>query len=739
MLPEHSTESQLTNSRSHNFSKASINTEFPEGEYSFAESEPLSSISLSSEHDTSSEYSDSSKQLMENMVDSEFFSNRMFFARENFAEARDFPRKRMLTEAEADEYLFSSLKVCSGQLDFFSAAENASGSLCCEILYKISLWAAMCFTNSKTPKNIINYEKLFAKANIKQMKNPYFKAKVHSRLFFAGLALYASEKAIQIGERDFVSDWVLANCYNAHSFICSRVIPSEPAWDSDFEKVMKLRDVPNRNGLLMQFVNMYLKAKKYPQAINALNALVRRKVLNVNVYSSLGYAYTKLGNIKTAIEWYNKCFPFALSKSERKNIPIEKVDFPGMPFGEKARFCRNLTETYSALASIEIKSGNFDSAQECLENALYFERDNNPALCLYGDLCLLKGDFDKAISLYKQSLQVCPDQREIILKTRKLLLHCGKSEDAYSTLSKYLSNIPESYSTKFLFAQACIMTGRLIEAETCLHECIRLMPSKSEPYIFSALFQVSQNRWNSAEKLISKALSFADSYEANLVSGFIELRECPSRECLHLLSKTDPSSDNLLAPIPEFWKTLENELRQKATEKGYDVRSESASDVYSADDSSEYSTLDEFSATSLFFSDSSDNSSTHSTEFSSEEQPLSELSFQNNDNSDLCLSSDGSHKTSSLKSVSDISEQPMQSKSFPNLDIPKRSVSFDSADLESAEKNKTAIKSALSFPQLSGSIPSPSASAERKRPQSARSCAAHNREKFDSVASKRGF
>lgn len=201
----------------------------------------------------------------------------------------------------------------------------------------------------------------------------------------------------------------------------------------------------------IQLAEALEKIGRNKEAIKEYKALLKRidKADSLQIYKSLGYLYTKTGELESAISFYLKAAEldrqdgnlyYNLSYLYEQARQKEKADF----YLDKALSLKpGDVEGHLKLAQSLIDRGTFEKAEEYLSDILEKSPKSMKAMLLMAQVAERRGDKEKLKEVYKNLLSIDPENKTITYNLGVLEYEAGNFSSSLRYLKKYVTVAPK--------------------------------------------------------------------------------------------------------------------------------------------------------------------------------------------------------------------------------------------------------------------------------------------------------
>jgi len=214
-----------------------------------------------------------------------------------------------------------------------------------------------------------------------------------------------------------------------------------------------------------------------------------------------------------------------------------------------------------------------------IQNKIYDPRVFNNLGSIY---CQRK-HFDKAISLFDESIKRFPNSLEAYTNLANVLVIKGKSDIARKILNKAIELNPKYLRPYSILAGILVGEGNLKKAEFILKKSLEINPKDINALVNLACILKDSGNSKQAERFLKDALKINPSYDfalTNLGAVLNELKKFDEGEqCLRKALSINPSSPMALNNLGNI---LSNKKKNKEAELSYRKAIEIKSDFYLA-------------------------------------------------------------------------------------------------------------------------------------------------------------
>jgi len=128
------------------------------------------------------------------------------------------------------------------------------------------------------------------------------------------------------------------------------------------------------------------------------------------------------------------------------------------------------------------EQGNAVDAEEYLEKSLKLEPNRADAYDHLGRIALLKGQYDKALTLFHRALEIDPKTSGIHFRIAKAQVFLGKLEEAVPELQKDIVTFPQAGESHGLLGETYLQLKEYQKAKENFEVAIRVQPDYTKAY-----------------------------------------------------------------------------------------------------------------------------------------------------------------------------------------------------------------------------------------------------------------
>lgn len=453
---------------------------------------------------------------------------------------------------DAVEYLTQALSYETGGNNLESCIRNARGSLACEIMARLAQQAIVCYNNKANPLDF------FSPGFFENYNKQTGYGLVPPERIFADVAAVLADNAVAVAERGGVRSDILATVYGIRSAIAAAPGIESDIWRSDYLKVCKLDDSPQKTIALGVYAGIFEQAGDFDAAIKILK--------------------------------YNAEYGFGFTAEQAKRLTI-LCSYTGK-WADAVKYCTDYTKKVFSYA-VNTADGNKINKflEEFVDGLVYYNQSNHADAFLqdlvsrgkasialkrrYADICTAHGDLGEATEVYRNIFNMTEDDAHLLVKISKITLNeaCPGVvlEDATNFIDFYKeTSLPnEIYD---VLGQAYIACRRFDEAVETFKTPLERNNSDVTAMNLCAFAEIFRGNRNRALELCENALvNDPGNRFTNLMCAYLHNGLTPSVNCIKLVGQFDHSKVNILrndntasffAPSEDFLSVLERGLER---------------------------------------------------------------------------------------------------------------------------------------------------------------------------------
>ncbi len=184
----------------------------------------------------------------------------------------------------------------------------------------------------------------------------------------------------------------------------------------------------------------------------------------------------------------------------------------------------------------------------------------------YAQVLLMEGKFDQARDVLKDVSKTSANKPQVERLNADLLLHDGKTNDAFTLLQKAVGGAPDDVRLRLMLAQVAANLGKTGVAETSLREAARLEPRNLDAARGLAALAFAHADMGQLSQLATQTISFhPDAPEGYLWRGASEAKQQQFDQAnsdFETALKKDPNNETAMLDMGEL------RLAQKKTAEG---------------------------------------------------------------------------------------------------------------------------------------------------------------------------
>lgn len=262
---------------------------------------------------------------------------------------------------------------------------------------------------------------------------------------------------------------------------------------------------------------LYIQQKNYPKAIESLQKEIAKNPKSDEGYYLLGYVYGEQNDYGNMVDNYNKSL--AISKAFEKNIEDSKKYFWAQSYNRgvtlyqrgvktanedsaKIYFDKSIenfksaimiepdsADTYKNLAYVYLSKGDNDAAIDPLKKIIEKEKAldgykflgqiyyvDGTNLKNQGDTVAAKKEFDKAISVLKEGMELYPNDSDILLTLSNAFIASNRTQEAMEPFKKGVEAEPTNKYYRYNYGVLLLGAEDFAGAETQFKKAIEIDP-----------------------------------------------------------------------------------------------------------------------------------------------------------------------------------------------------------------------------------------------------------------------
>lgn len=142
----------------------------------------------------------------------------------------------------------------------------------------------------------------------------------------------------------------------------------------------------------------------------------------------------------------------------------------------------NDTNAAFLVGMVYFEQGNVVDAEEYLEKSLKLEPNRADAYDHLARIALLKGQYDKALTLFHRAIEIDPKTSGIHFRIAKAQVFLGKLEDAVRELQKDIETFPQAVESHSLLGETYLQLKEYQKAKENFEAAIRIQPDYTKAY-----------------------------------------------------------------------------------------------------------------------------------------------------------------------------------------------------------------------------------------------------------------
>ena len=342
--------------------------------------------------------------------------------------------------------LFSQLRDAKNAIKNYNLAIEASGD---EDIDDIYLDIAMEYQNLGNFNEAIGVLKTALAVNSENEGALYEIAFCYDQLGDYNLAIECYTQFIDENPYSFTAWYNLGNAY-------SKIENFEKAiWAYDYSILINSNFGPAHFNL----ANAYLSKEKFYKAIEHFNECMRIDGDDATAYCYIGECYEQLNELELSKHHYKRSLELA---------PM-------------------FSEAWLGLGIIEDLEGNTNEAIILIEKALEFDPNNAGIMHVLAGAFEKINENDRAVELYKKSLEINPNDEECLSDYIELLTETSP-QNAFSVLKEFMDEHQSNKISSILEVNLFWLLGQKAEALQLFSKCIQENGTKAK-----SIFEINPN------------------------------------------------------------------------------------------------------------------------------------------------------------------------------------------------------------------------------------------------------
>jgi len=257
---------------------------------------------------------------------------------------------------------------------------------------------------------------------------------------------------------------------------------------------------------LTRLGKLYRKQKRYAQAIDCYEKVLKISPNNHYAFDGLGLVYREKKNYKEAIKWfekegdniiglsnlaniyckldeYDKVIKYALAVIKKDKDNIVAMDNLGIAYRKKKNYDKAIDyfkkkleidpkdkQAMDGLGITYREMGDYTQAIDCFKKNLEIDPKDKQAMDGLGITYREMGDYTQAIDWFRKNLEIDPKDKYTIKGLRQTFEKMGTTKEAIQCLKRYLIDSKDNYASTRLMSIADIYQkeGKLQESRDIL-------------------------------------------------------------------------------------------------------------------------------------------------------------------------------------------------------------------------------------------------------------------------------
>jgi GT2 family glycosyltransferase/cytochrome c-type biogenesis protein CcmH/NrfG/SAM-dependent methyltransferase len=207
-----------------------------------------------------------------------------------------------------------------------------------------------------------------------------------------------------------------------------------------------IKKVPHDNRVLYFLSRILIATKRYREALEVLDAAVRKDDMGLERLKLIGYCNEGMGDSEKAEDVADTVLFVNPSQPEALNLK-GLIAFKRGFAAEAERFFRKATksspsygEPFSNLGAIAWEAGNIKEALRCFEKAFLLDPSNSEITDNYHAAVVALSDQERAEELFRDGISLHPFNKKIAYLYIDILIQLGKYQEAMEALLDTMMN-----------------------------------------------------------------------------------------------------------------------------------------------------------------------------------------------------------------------------------------------------------------------------------------------------------
>ncbi len=237
-----------------------------------------------------------------------------------------------------------------------------------------------------------------------------------------------------------------------------------------------------------------MREKKYEQAINTVEKIIKSDPEIVDAYMLLGNLYYRKRDFKKAMESFYEVlkrkpdYNFATINIINCLLGLEEFDRAEEKIKEFLKRFPNDYALYMELGKIRLLKGDYDSALSNFKKVLKLDRKNAEAMNKIGEILIVKKKYDKAKKILKEALKIAPTAKEICYNLAQIAEKEGNIEEAIKFYKMEIKNNSDNFKAFYNLAEDLRERGDFDKAIEYYSKTIEVKPDFNIPYFMIAKY-----------------------------------------------------------------------------------------------------------------------------------------------------------------------------------------------------------------------------------------------------------
>ncbi len=299
---------------------------------------------------------------------------------------------------------------------------------------------------------------------------------------------------------------------------------------------------------ILKTITRYAQSGEWPKVIKEYEKLLAMDPNDINIYNSIGEAYSKVGENRKAFEYFKKVLEDYQSKGNASKIMFlykkiskldpKKFDLDGKALHEK------ITKIVAAITLSDAQ--DHDNALPALRDAEKIDKNNADIQIRIGETCEKKDLIGEAAEAYTKAIRLLVEKGkkdEAIIIAKKVLVLDKENTDAMAMVADDLISRGNKEKAEEIFKDLLITLAekeKIAEGRDIAKRAMDLNVEYGKQ--FYAYFLFKENKTDEAKKILEGVESL--SVEEKVLLGKIYFKGCEYDKAKSIMMSLDPSIVN---------------------------------------------------------------------------------------------------------------------------------------------------------------------------------------------------